>query len=409
MSKAEKPNNTSRLSRRTALSGIAGIAAAGTAVLPGAARLLSGEHPDAAAGHDAELIALGAELDALQPLIIEAERAANVAHDAFMAEARRRLPEGLNDDGFMPLYEEIADKETIDRADALQDRGFAIFERMKALPVHTMQGAAALARATVISGYLHYCTDPHEDDLDWDEKIIRNLIERVCVSGGTAVPVTSTRPPADAKLLAMAPAFEALYERWIDYTVACEMDLQEFDAEVERRTGVSSANRPYPHKDDHPFWIVWKQISDERDRDDPPDDENGEAPRTFMDDLHDMAHEILWNYRPTTRAGLRLQVLAVTSSWCEAWESLEDDTGPAEFIASVASFCDVTFPPYLSLKGQLPGEDEDDEEPVIVDHPAADPVKRFEDFYDGVLPAERRSFDRTVQAIVKAVKARRAA
>jgi hypothetical protein len=153
-------------------------------------------------------------------------------------------------------------------------------------------------------------------------------------------------PVADAKLLAMAPAFEALYQQWIDHTIAERMSLREFDAELERRTGVARADRPYPIEDDHPFWITYHEISDVRHADDPEEDEDGNPPRTFMDDLHDMAHEILWNHWPTTRAGLRLQVLAVTSSWSEAWEGIEWDTGPAQFIASMAAFCDVPFPPY---------------------------------------------------------------
>jgi hypothetical protein len=57
----------------------------------------------------------------------------------------------------------------------------------------------------------------------------------------------------------------------------------------------------------------------------------------------------------------------VTSSWCEAWESPEDDTGPAKFIASLASFCDVPFPPY---EPRIADEAEDDEE----DGDAADPI-----------------------------------
>jgi hypothetical protein len=59
MSQAEKPNNTSRLSRRTALAGLAGVAAAGASALPAAAGVLSGENPDA------ELLALAGRFDPL--------------------------------------------------------------------------------------------------------------------------------------------------------------------------------------------------------------------------------------------------------------------------------------------------------------------------------------------------------
>jgi hypothetical protein len=70
-----------------------------------------------------------------------------------------------------------------------------------------------------------------------------------------------------------------------------------------------------------------------------------------MDELDDLAGQIL-AARPTTRAGLRLQVLALISSWCEMWEDSKSNT----VLESVASFCDVQFPPYL-----LPKPDADDE------------------------------------------------
>jgi hypothetical protein len=154
---------------------------------------------------------------------------------------------------------------------------------------------------------------------------------------------------ADAELLAMAPQFEALYEQWKTNTVAEHVSRKKFQAEVERRTGIAYKDAPRPHDDDDPYWQTWQQVSDEMHGDDPPEDEDGNPPRTFMDDLHDMARKIL-AYRPITVAGLRLQTLALASSWCEVWESggdLDDpEAGPGGFLASVAAFCGVEWPPY---------------------------------------------------------------
>lgn len=117
----------------------------------------------------------------------------------------------------------------------------------------------------------------------------------------------------------------------------------------------------------HPYWGVFEQVSREmRPEDEDVLDHDDGGPRTFMDDLHDMAGKIL-SHRPTTRAGLRLQVLALTSSWCEVWEGGERNTGTARFLASAAAFCDVPFPPYEVSRSDEDddGDEDDDADPIF--------------------------------------------
>src|ERR1700733_3812102 len=84
MSQAEKPNNMSRLSRRNALAGLAGIAAGGTAVLPAVAGVLAGEHSDA------DLLALASEFDPLFEEWRALKGASLLDHEEFEAELVRR-------------------------------------------------------------------------------------------------------------------------------------------------------------------------------------------------------------------------------------------------------------------------------------------------------------------------------
>jgi hypothetical protein len=109
---------------------------------------------------------------------------------------------------------------------------------------------------------------------------------------------------------------------------------------------------------------------------------------------------------------LRIQVLALTSSWCEVCEGPRherENGGPAEFLASMASFCDVTFPPYLSLDGslQLDGDNEDEraDEAVVAD---LDHTK-LKDVFDRCPPEKYRSLEPTVRTIVNALKETQAA
>jgi len=389
--------NTTKLSRRSALASGLAFAAPAAAGLP----VVAGEH----SGNDAELIALGAQLDALYPRIHEAEQAARKSNENFEAELQRRFRPGrMTNEQFEQLWDEVSDKEVFAKARAVQGRADEIFERMMEMPVHTMQGAAMLARATVLRGGLGDYWEVPKRDLDWDKLTIRNLIERVCASGGMPIPETTTSPVEDAELLAMAPRFEALYEQWIDYTVADYLRRKRFRTEIERRTGVPFHEAPTPEPLDqeeraaHPYWGVWHQVYREMNPTD-AEDANGDEPRTFMDDLHEMAEEIL-AHRPTTRAGLRLQVLALASSFEEIWENGDDETatGPAAFLASMASFCDVTWPPYMLPSDQQARVNKDVNEDVK--DPATD-RERIIECYNQLPPDKARSFYRTMEAIFR--------
>ena len=165
----------------------------------------------------------------------------------------------------------------------------------------------------------------------------------------------------------MGPGFEDLYRRWVEHTIEERLQRKRFYAEVERRTGVAFEDAPRcPDREKraaNSYWNVFDQVSAEMHADDPPEeDEDGNPPRTFMNDLHAMATEILVS-RPVTLAGLRLQVLAMVSSWRGVWENEDAGEGPAQFIASAAAFVGVPFPPYELAP--VEDEDEDEADPIF--------------------------------------------
>ncbi len=137
--------DTTNMSRRTALAGLAaGAVAAEPIAAPGA---------DAASTNpDAELIALGQELDA-------ADAAWN--HALRLDYARNpNLPDG---DDLSPIY---------------QDRVDEIIDRIVALPVHTPAGLRVKARAAYLENYGD-AWDYEEHEADVGTLLIRQVIDFV--------------------------------------------------------------------------------------------------------------------------------------------------------------------------------------------------------------------------------------
>lgn len=204
-----------RLSRRAALAGGLALAAPVTAA---ALPAIGSE-----ASPDAELIALGKELDVVYGQILklgresQATTAKNLA--AFRAEYCDGLKATLGEDNEFVKACASADVSDGEFRDAMlrmfakggrQDLMFAfekrigfmtdgpdpvhdligsadpIARRMFALPAHTLEGVAAKARA---AAYEHVELWEEEfDDLDWKDKFIRSLIESTLAAAGQTVP-----------------------------------------------------------------------------------------------------------------------------------------------------------------------------------------------------------------------------
>lgn len=86
----------------------------------------------------------------------------------------------------------------------------------------------------------------------------------------------------------------------------------------------------------------------------------------------------------------------------DCWDCTARKTGPAAFLASMASFCDVTWPPYM-----LP-TDQQERENKVTNADDKDPATAREQLnalYEQLPPENARSLHRTMKAVVNAVKA----
>jgi hypothetical protein len=180
-------------SRRSVVKGAAALAAL---AIPAAA---------VAVGDDAELLRLGAELDALYPLKVETREACAAMCDAADDEVDRRL-------GFSPRqgfkmtdeqgeqYMAVAREVYATGADAAVWRDTAVWETVDVihgkilnLPAHTAAGVAVKARALAMFYQWNLWQEERPDD--WGDQILRDLIEAVCKLACTTPGVVSGARP----------------------------------------------------------------------------------------------------------------------------------------------------------------------------------------------------------------------
>jgi hypothetical protein len=90
---------------------------------------------------------------------------------------------------FCEVYAELGTTEVIELTYKLDSRRDEVFERMIARPISTLSDAALLFSAAVLVGAIdgELWTEPLRD-LDWNEKILRQLIEKIIVAGGGKAP-----------------------------------------------------------------------------------------------------------------------------------------------------------------------------------------------------------------------------
>jgi hypothetical protein len=205
MSQAEKPNNMSRLSRRNALAGLAGIAAGGAAALPAAAGVLNSEHSDA------DLLAMAPRFDPLYAEWQALSVAQYLDHVDFDAELVRRT--GLTRDqvpGPVPDREDIPDhpfwgefekinadgignRVDCDRWDLLTTELYPLADEILEFRAATREGLALQVKAFMASYNEHYAAscwelEGDEDDDDPAKAALRWLLASLCNSVGVQWP-----------------------------------------------------------------------------------------------------------------------------------------------------------------------------------------------------------------------------
>jgi hypothetical protein len=175
------------ISRRKLLASAPAVAAVG---MPAVASALSGFPGDP----DAELLALGAELDAFYPEYLTSGTAANAASETAWIEAERSLGFKREDDVTPELLETMFGVREKSGAEAIIDKDQAItghvdeiHRKIIELPAHTLAGIAVKARAGAMLMLSDLWSEP-AIDMDYDKFVMRRLIESILESAGIELP-----------------------------------------------------------------------------------------------------------------------------------------------------------------------------------------------------------------------------
>jgi hypothetical protein len=146
---------------------------------------------------------------------------------------------------------------------------------------------------------------------------------------------------ADAELLALAPAFDRLYRQWVRLQTAENTARLRYEAAVERQTGIAYLDAP-DVKTNPGYWRKRRSIAAAMHYEETSFDEFERDP--IIDDI--------LSHKASTRDGLALQVRAMILQRHEAWvpticwQGEAEDPAFKDFLASVAGFAGVQFPPF---------------------------------------------------------------
>jgi hypothetical protein len=176
---------------------------------------------------------------------------------------------------------------------------------------------------------------------------ITNPSRRAVLAGAPAIALTAGTLPAalaasgDAELLALKPEFDRLFELWRAMTIEQRTGLEEFNAILREKTGMTRCEARALDRDSveaEAYYQTLDALSEERasrSRD------HTEAWEPIRDRFYELADEIL-THKATSREGLALQARAFVSAWSEV---CDDEDGVQNFLASVCAFLGVQFPP----------------------------------------------------------------
>jgi hypothetical protein len=87
---------------------------------------------------------------------------------------------------FHAVRDELGTDDAIEEADAVLERIGTIECAIMEAPAFGVVGLAVKARVMAIMSH-DRLWDKHESDLDWDDRVLRNLIESVCATAGVSL------------------------------------------------------------------------------------------------------------------------------------------------------------------------------------------------------------------------------
>ncbi len=162
----------------------------------------------------------------------------------------------------------------------------------------------------------------------------------------------------DAELLAFKPEFDEVFEQWWQQHLVWEAHSKVFEAELERRTGMTRAQGWKLLKTDRAEWeetyhaSMSKLIEEDGDRGGIDDEEmNRRGTKRY-----ELIYEIL-GQKAVTREGLALQCRAIIMDNFDDWPC----DRVASFVASVAAFAEAELPQPAEELFTVRDEDEEDE------------------------------------------------
>ncbi len=157
----------------------------------------------------------------------------------------------------------------------------------------------------------------------------------------------------DAELMALKPQFDAVFDEWWQRIEAQRRHLGEFNAELERRTGLTRAQGDQLERGSPEFEayrVASIALSDES-----PSSRSDEEVDQEADEMFALIDKIL-TFSPLTRDGLRLQCRALIMDNYDDWNE-----NVAKFVGSVVLFFNIELPGRLAAKLMAVGWSEGDE------------------------------------------------
>lgn len=177
-------------------------------------------------------------------------------------------------------------------------------------------------------------------DLEESRKIIQ------CISDSLKTAIEGRA--ADADLLALQPEFDEAFENWWQQWEASDRHHKAFEAELERRTGLTRAQADKFEKDSPELKAYFATLEalieeDPIERDYPLRSDEEINRDTYK--LYGLIDKILGDYYPVTKEGLALQCSAIIADGYDGWNDRV-----MQFVVSVASFLNLELPDALAAR-----------------------------------------------------------
>jgi hypothetical protein len=231
--------------------------------------------------------------------------------------------------------------------------------------------AAVPAAATALPALAAAVPDPERDrraaiiaaQLDSLDALPNDQAHKVLTAISEVLKCGIRNHEHDAPLMALKPQFDEVFEDWWKRAEASKLDLAAFEAELERRTGVTLAQSQELERGG-PEFEAWRTarmaLVDEGWPSSQWPPRSDEEINQAANKMYEMIDKIL-DHSAITRAGLELQTRAMILHGYDDW-----DDRTASFFGNMAVFFGWELPPSvmagLLLRGWHGGDEGDDEE-----------------------------------------------